>query len=173
MDLVNYPHELLEIVDENDEVIGAASRSIVHRAPGLLHREIDILVHDDQGRVLFQQRSRNKHHKPLEWTSAAGGHVPAGVTPLEAAKVELREELGLAGELRFLHKSLVVQEKNYCFVYFFEYIYNGEKINFDAKEIEQVKFVPKDEFGPQAFAPNGIYHKAAEAAELYWSGALN
>lgn len=172
MDLVNFPHELLEIVDENDEVIGAATRALTHRTPGLLHREVDVIVHDQAGRVLFQQRSRNKHQKPLAWTFGAGGHVPAGIEPHDAAEVELREELGLAGEVRFLHKLFVAETNNYRFAYFFEYVYNGEPITFEPKEIEQIRFVGPDEFTPDMFAPQELNPKAIEVVELFWSGKL-
>lgn len=168
MDLVNFPHEHLEIVDVNDEVIGSASRSIVHRSPLLIHREVDILIYDNQNRLLFQQRSRNKHQHPLAWSFGAGGHVTAGVTPEEAAIAEMREELGLTGGVKFWKKKFIKDPKNHRFVYFFTYQYNGEDIAPDPKEVEQVKFVSQEEFSDEFFAPNPVNDRAHKVVKEFW-----
>lgn len=55
--------ELLDIVNENDEVIGQATRGEIH-AQGLLHRIIDIWFYNKNGEVLMQKRSLKKDNAP-------------------------------------------------------------------------------------------------------------
>lgn len=48
--------ELLEVVDDNNLVVGLEERSVIHRE-GLQHRAVYCLVFDCKGRLLLQQRS--------------------------------------------------------------------------------------------------------------------
>lgn len=86
--------EMLEIVDENDAVIGQASRSQVHRE-GLLHREANILFITPDGKLIFQKRSKDKETYPDKLTCAVGGHVEPGTTYEQTAIKECAEETGL------------------------------------------------------------------------------
>lgn len=171
MQNINYPEELLDVVDIKDMVIGQAPRHEVH-SKLLLHREVDVLVHDEDRRILFQQRSHNKKQNPLHWTSGAGGHVPAGVDPAEGAKVELFEELGLSGDLQFLFKKLVRQDNNHRFAYFYSFKYTGQIITPHPEEIETVKFVHESEFHPEYFEPHGANPIAVKTAWSFWQGKL-
>jgi isopentenyl-diphosphate delta-isomerase type 1 len=93
--------EIFDIVDEFDQVIGQASRAVVHRE-GMRHRAVHILVFDQTGRLLLQLRSATKDEFPLCYTSSASGHVAAGETYDATAVRELEEELGIAGSPEFL-----------------------------------------------------------------------
>jgi len=97
------PEEIFDVVDENDRVIGQASRSEVH-AQGLLHRAANVFVFDSQGRLLLQMRSATKDEFPQCYTSSASGHLDAGESYEQAAVRELHEELGLSSPLEFLGK---------------------------------------------------------------------
>ena len=97
------PDEIFDVVDENDHVIGQATRAEVHRA-GLRHRAVHVFAFDPNGRLLVQTRSETKDEYPLCYTSSASGHVDTGESYDEAARRELLEELGLTGPLEFLVK---------------------------------------------------------------------
>ena len=75
--LVIAMHEIFDIVDVEDKVIGRASREEVHRQ-GFLHRSTHLLVFDDKGRVLLQKRSIEKDTFPGKWDSSVSGHVDSG-----------------------------------------------------------------------------------------------
>ena len=107
MDKTNSPEEVLDVVDENDVVVARASRKKIHSNPPLLHREVGVLVYDENGRVLIQQRGRRKEQNALVWSWSAGGHVPSGFSPDGAAKKELMEEVGLSGQLEFVNQDEV------------------------------------------------------------------
>ena len=86
--------ELFDVVDEQDRVIGQATRREVH-ARGLRHRAVHLLVVNGAGRVFLQKRSMQKDIFPGAWDSSAAGHVGAGEDYDGTAVRELAEELGL------------------------------------------------------------------------------
>ncbi len=91
--------EIFDVVDENDQVVGQASRKEVH-AKGLIHRSVHILVFNEQGELFLQKRSMNKDENPGYWDTSAAGHVNAGEDYEPCAHRELEEELGIRTELR-------------------------------------------------------------------------
>ncbi len=94
----NSAAERFDVVDEADRVIGAQSRGEVH-AKGLRHRAVHLFVFNSRGELFLQKRSPWKDKHPGQWDSSASGHLDSGETYAAAASRELREELGLEGEL--------------------------------------------------------------------------
>lgn len=89
--------EVLVVVDEDDEPVDEAPRSVVHEQ-GLPHRAVHVLLADEAGRIWLQKRSQRKRTHPGRWTSSASGHVPASDTLHQAAVRETEEELGVRPE---------------------------------------------------------------------------
>lgn len=94
MDLEHVSMEWLEVVDENDEVIGLERRGVIH-ARGLMHRSAQILVFNSKGELFLQKRSPTKDEFPGLWDSSAAGHVNPGESYADCARRELAEELGV------------------------------------------------------------------------------
>lgn len=92
--------EVFDVVDRLDRVLGQAPRSQVHEQ-GLLHRAVHVFVFNSRGQLLVQRRSAEKDEYPLRYTSSASGHLETGEAYLDAAIRELREELGLEGDLEY------------------------------------------------------------------------
>ncbi len=86
--------EILDIVDENDQVIGSAPRDIAHR-DGLLHRAIRIIFYTSRGTMILQRRSLKKEINPGFLSLAVAGHVTQGDDYLHTAQKETFEETGL------------------------------------------------------------------------------
>ena len=87
------PHELFDVVDAQDCVIGRAPRGEVH-AQNLLHRATHVMVHDAEGKLFLQRRSLGKDTFPDCWDSSCSGHLDAGEDYPAAARRELGEEIG-------------------------------------------------------------------------------
>lgn len=87
--------EILEVVDENDRVVGMERRGVIH-AQGLMHRSAQVLVFNSSGALFLQKRSDSKDEFPGLWDSSAAGHVDPGESYLECARRELQEELGIS-----------------------------------------------------------------------------
>ncbi len=101
--------EIFDLVDDNDQVIGRASRNEVHGNPKLLHRVVHVLVFDSLSRIYLQKRADDKDVQPGKWDTSVGGHVDSGEDRGAAALRELSEELGIPGtgdapNLKLLHR---------------------------------------------------------------------
>ncbi len=97
--------EFLDYVNDNDEVIGSATRSEVYENL-LTHRIVHVIVFDSEGRMALQMRSSKVSFCPLYWCTTAGGHVRSGETYEQAALRELKEETGKELKVFFAHKDL-------------------------------------------------------------------
>jgi aminoglycoside phosphotransferase (APT) family kinase protein len=72
------------------------------RAQNLRHAASGIIVRDPYGRVYVHRRTPTKDLYPAYWDFTAGGVVLADEDPLEGARRELAEELGVTSELESL-----------------------------------------------------------------------
>ncbi len=89
--------ELVGLVDEAGLPAGSASRGVVRR-DNLRHRSTAVLVRrPPDGAVYVHLRSPTKDWAPSHHDAAAGGVLGPGEDPLEGARRELAEELGIEG----------------------------------------------------------------------------
>ena len=88
------PQEIFDIVDDQDRVIGQATRAEVH-ARELKHRAVHVLLFNPRGELLVQKRSPGKDTFPGRFDSSASGHLASGEDYDSCAVRELYEELGL------------------------------------------------------------------------------
>ena len=76
--------EFLDVVNENDEVVGKASKKEIYEK-SLTHRIVHVFVFNDKGEMVLQVRSKDSPFCPLYWDTAASGHVQSGESYEEAA----------------------------------------------------------------------------------------
>lgn len=88
--------EILDIVDEQDQVIGQSPRGEAY-AQGLRHRCVFIEARDAQGRLFVHRRTPTKLVFPSHYDMFVGGVVGAGESYHDAALREAEEELGVSG----------------------------------------------------------------------------
>jgi isopentenyl-diphosphate Delta-isomerase len=94
----------LILVDEADHGVGHLSKLLCHQGQGILHRAFSLLIFNDRGELLIQQRSAAKRLWPLYWSNSCCSH-PRSTETLDAAiQRRLYEELGLRCPLHFLFK---------------------------------------------------------------------
>ena len=90
-------------MDEQDRVIGKATRSEIHKKQ-LLHRSAHILVFNFNNQLFLQKRSILKDESPGLWDTSSAGHVNSGESYEVSAYRELWEELGIKTVLTPLSK---------------------------------------------------------------------
>ncbi len=130
--------EYFDIVDENDNVIGKATREECHKNK-LIHRGVHIFILNSKGMLLLQKRSMKKDLYKGYWCSSAAGHVKSGETYEQAAKTELKEELGINTKLKVICDYKERAELESHNIRLFLGFYDGPfKINKD--EVEYVNF---------------------------------
>ena len=69
--------EFLDVVDDQNQIIGQASRDALY-ADFLNHRIVHIIVVNSTGQVALQLRSKDVSILPNHWCTAAVGHVQVG-----------------------------------------------------------------------------------------------
>ncbi len=88
--------EMFPIVDEEGNIIGAATRGECHNGQSmLLHPVVHLHVFNSSGGLFFQKRPQWKDVQPGKWDTAVGGHVDLGESVEQALRREAREELGI------------------------------------------------------------------------------
>src|SRR5262249_8993766 len=87
--------QLVELVDPTGRAIGSSTVDEAHRAPGQLHRAFSVVLVDDGGRILLQQRAAVKTRFALRWANACCGHPQPDEPVTVAAERRLAEELGV------------------------------------------------------------------------------
>ena len=85
----------VELVDAAGNAIGSRPVHEAHRAPGARHRAFSVLIFDQHGRTLLQQRAFGKTRFPGRWSNTCCGHPEPGRAVDDAARQRLREEMGL------------------------------------------------------------------------------
>ncbi|MGW8402125.1 NUDIX domain-containing protein, partial [Streptomyces lydicus] len=88
--------EILDVVDENDQVVGQAPRGETY-ARRMRTRCAFILVRDAEDRIFVHRRTPNKLVFPSHYDMFVGGVVGAGESYDRAALREAEEELGVQG----------------------------------------------------------------------------
>jgi isopentenyl-diphosphate delta-isomerase len=96
--------ESLILVDEADREVGHLDKARCHQGQGVLHRAFSLLIFNDAGELLLQQRSAGKRLWPLFWSNSCCSHPRRHETMEAAIHRRLYEELGLRCPLQFLFK---------------------------------------------------------------------
>jgi isopentenyldiphosphate isomerase len=133
-------------------------RSQAH-AEKLLHRAVHIFVFKTTGEMLIHLRSPDKDEQPNTWTSSASGHLSAGEDYTETAHRELQEEVGLAGDLEFLHKFAACAETSFEFTGLYRLITDDEP-TLDPVEITRGEYVTLDELQKRIKANREMFSSA-------------
>ena len=157
---MNPADEIVAIVDEHNNVVGAVPRREM-RAKCLPHRSTYILVFNSQGELYVQKRTLTKDVFPGYYDLAAGGVVLAGESYEAGARRELAEELGIDNVPLTWHFDFYYADAHTrVWGGVFSCVYDGQ-IVLQEEEIESGAFVPISDILRRAhtepFTPDGLY----------------
>jgi len=138
--------EYLDIVNEEDEVVGRDTRKNVHDNYQI-HRGVHVFVINHKGEILLQKRSEDRDNYPGYYDSSVGAQVSSGETYEQAAERETFEELGfrpsnLERVCDYNSYSSKQREKKRLFKCIYDGPFNIDKVEVDFIEwytIDQIK----------------------------------
>ena len=99
--------EYLDLVNENDNLIGRELRSIIYKNKWNNFRVVNVFLVNSKGELWIPRRTAQKKVFPLCLDASMGGHVESGEIYEDALGRELKEELNIELEsqaLKFLGK---------------------------------------------------------------------
>ena len=136
------------LVDVHDHAIGTMEKMEAHEK-GFLHRAFSILLVNEKGEMLLQQRALEKYHSPGLWTNACCSHPRPNESNLDAANRRLFEELGMKVELTEIFEFTYRAEFNHALIeHEIDHVFLGlTNMNptINLTEVMSFKWIPFDE----------------------------
>lgn len=138
--------EYVDIVNENDEVIGKATKQEAHEQ-GLLHRTVIAEVINSKGEFTLIQQASDKQDAG-QFVSPIGGHVVSGETEDDGLEREAFEEFGLTDFVfklvgkKIFNREVKGKKENHYFILY--EIYSENKPILNEESIGYEKFSKVD-----------------------------
>jgi len=150
---------MFPIVDEQGNIVGAATRAECHAGSMLLHPVVHLHLFNSRGEIFLQKRPEWKDIQPGKWDTAVSGHIDLGESVEQALLRETQEELGLSLDLAQVQRlaSYVFQSSREKELVFPHRYVTDEAIT-PSEETAGGKFWSMEElresFGKEIFTPN-------------------
>lgn len=141
--------EYVVLVDQQGNSIGKEEKMAAHEK-GLLHKAFSVVVFNEEGKMLLQQRALHKYHTPGLWSNSCCSHPRVGEDLTAAVHRRLQEELGFDCEVKeefsfvykFLDEPTNLWEHEHDTV--FSATYNGA-VPFNPEEVNDIRWVTMKE----------------------------
>ncbi|NDE04424.1 MAG: isopentenyl-diphosphate Delta-isomerase [Flavobacteriia bacterium] len=142
------PDEYVVLVNEQDQVLGQLEKIEAHEL-GLLHRAFSVLLFNDRGELLLQQRAAHKYHSPLLWTNTCCSHQRPNETTLMAAERRLKEEMGMSAPMqtafKFQYKATLDQGLTEHELDHVLFGYTNQDPNINPEEVAAFRWISMDQ----------------------------
>lgn len=136
--------EIWDVYDEDGNKTGKTMQRGVPN-PGEYMLCVHVYLHTPDGKFLVQKRSDTKESHPGEW-DVTGGAVLRGEKSFDGARRETLEEVGIdISNAKVQYIGRVKKRKSFADIYFVEKEFSIEDCVLQREEVEEVRFVSKDE----------------------------
>lgn len=150
--------ELLDLIDDNNQVIGTVAKSIAHH-DGLLHRIVIGEIINSKGEYCFVEQAGDRQD-PGQFVSPIRGHVKAGESPDSALVRECQEECGFTPtDFKFVgqtvfNRKVIGRHENHLFLVYVIHsdgpiTLNHESVSFRWFSVSEIQSTLKS--NPQLF----------------------
>jgi len=140
--------EQVILVDAKDQPIGTMEKLQAHQQ-GKLHRCFSILIFNQAGEILLQQRAFGKYHTPGLWTNTCCSHQRPNEETLIAAHRRLVEEMGFDCVLHEVYEFVYkVPFENGLWEHEFDHVLIGRydgKVSPNPEEVNAYRWVSMNE----------------------------
>lgn len=158
--------EYIDIVDEENNLIGKVEEKLYAHKQNLFHRTIHAWIINDKKELLIQKRSSSKKSYPNYWDISGAGHIKAGESILDGLKREMKEELGVEideSKLEYIGVIKSTEEPNnmeFQYVCLIRLDKDVSDYVFEDNEVSEVKYVYFEELENiiNKKTPNYIMH---------------
>ena len=138
--------ELVDLYDENRIPLGRTAERYAKKKHGEYRVVVHVCVFDHQGRLLIQQRSKEKGAWGGYWDVSIGGGVDAGETSREGAEREFLEELGYPLDLTGRRPHVTVNfGGGFDDFYLLVKDLDLQKLTLQKEEVQQVRWATREE----------------------------
>ena len=168
--------ELIDLVDENNQLIGNKEDKEIAHEKGLWHRECAAWIYQENGDILIQKRAATKKQSPNKWGLCAG-HIQAGEEPIKGMLREIKEELGievLEEELEFARVEEVKQKhpngsinNTFVYRYFLKTNIPIDKYIIQEEELSELKYISLEELKQIIATKDANYTFSAQESTVW------
>lgn len=164
--------ELVDIFDESNNFTGVTKMKSEAHKDGSWHRAVHCIIYNSKGKMLIQQRAKDKMLYANLWDISAAGHVGAGEEPIISCMREVEEELGLIidiDDLKFykINKTMIsedfINNNEFGYIFFLKFEGDINQLKMQDEEVQAIKFLSLDELEKEldinysSFCPHGDY----------------
>jgi len=134
--------EYLDLVDDNDKIIGREDREVIYAKSLRNYRVVNIFVFNSDGEILLPKRDSTRIIFPNCYDFSCGEHVKSGETYEQAAVRGLNEELNLINIKLIPVGKLTPQNGVSSFMKIYKVIYDGKILPNRREGIQSINFYP-------------------------------
>ncbi len=138
--------EILDIYDENKIKTGKTAKRGEKLGKGEYRFAVHVCIFNSDGKMLIQQRAKNKDGWSSMWDITAGGSVLSGETSSEAIERELFEELGIRHSFKNIRPHMTYSfSEGYNDIYIIKEDIDLGSLKLQPEEVEAVKWADAEE----------------------------
>ena len=114
--------------------------------PERYHLVVQVVIFGSDGRMLIQQRQKDKIGWPEMWDFSAAGSAVAGDSSVDAAVREVQEELGVTLEPEELSPALTMYgDSFFCDIYLVEKDVAIENLRLQESEVQAARWASEED----------------------------